>query len=217
MRLLEWLPDIKRSTKSSRSSAEQEQIIEDLQLQVITLEHRLEALTTELHLKLSTIASECDKKISMLERIIDERNVTDRVIPVRSFADYHATATLPTRQNRYSTEDLMRSILHMDGNNRGIDSLSAAASTPHSIPQMARPMNNRLGMLTLDDINRLVHQMGHEGMVNDASAATWPPAPPNPLSRITSLSAEDILVALRSLENSRASGMDRENKDGKRF
>lgn len=211
----EWLPDIKRSTKSSRSSAEQEQIIEDLQLQVVTLEHRLEVLTNELHSKISTISDEYDKKISALERRIDEQNITDRGMPLRNSSEHHVQATLPSRQNRYSTEDLMRSILHMDGNNRGGDSLSAAASTPLNIPQVIRPMNNRVGMLSLEDINRLVH--GYDGILHEASAAPWPPAPPNPLSRITSLSAEDILVALRSIENSKISSSDREIKDSTRY
>ncbi len=209
MKCLEWLPDIKRSTKSSRSSAEQEQITEDLQLQVVTLEHRLEVLTNELHLKISSMASEYEKKISALERRLDERNIVDRGMPSRSSSDYQTQATLPPRQNRYSTEDLMRSILHMDGINRGNDSLSAVASTPLNIPQVIRPMNNRVGMLALEDINRLVH--GYNGVLHEASAAPWPPAPPNPLSRITSLSAEDILVALRSIDNSRIPSTDRDS------
>lgn len=58
----ELLPDIKRSTKTSRSSAEQEQVIEDLQNQLADLEKRFDDLSSQVYSKLSSISAECDKK-----------------------------------------------------------------------------------------------------------------------------------------------------------
>jgi len=236
---LELLPDIKRSTKTTRSSAEQEQVIEDLQNQLTDLEKRFDDLSSQVYLKLSSISAECDKKIadfqrSMNDRAGAERSVDERRTSERSFMEYNAPSlptklsrfttedtSLPTtRLNRYTTEDFMRSILHMDGNNghpRGMDNHSASASVPYAIPSLSQqPRLNRLGTLTLDDINRLVMHLENEGMVTDINAPTWTaPAPTNPVNHIASLSAEDILVALRSMDNPKGPDRDVDGSDNR--
>lgn len=200
----EWLPDIKRSTKTSRSSAEQEQIIEDLQSQVAHLENRVATLSSELHVKVATIASEFERKLA----------------DVRSLLEYGhpPPAALPTKLQRYSTEDFLRSLISMDGGSRGMDSnLASAASLPMvAAPPPTRPLN-RLGTLTLDDINRIVTQLENEGIVNDVTAGSSIPGPTNPSNRIASLSAEDILMTIRQMEHAKAPDRDRDGIDGKRM
>jgi len=194
----EWLPDIKRSTKTTRSSAEQEQIIEDLQIQVANLESRVAILSSELHTKVGTIASEFER------RLADVRSLVEYSHPVPS--------ALPTKLQRYTTDDFFRSLLAMDTGGRSLDSsLAVAASVPAvPVPPPTRPLN-RLGTLTLDDINRIVTHLENEGMMNDVAGPT------NPATRISSLSAEDILMTIRQMEHVKGPDRDRDSNDGKRM
>jgi hypothetical protein len=228
----EWLPDIKRSTKTTKSSAEQEAIIEELQSQVSTLEKRVTILSSELHLKVSTLATEFERKL------LDVRSSMGHD-SYHHHSRYQSRAHMPpppplthvpmpapprpTALNRYSTEDFIRSLVTGaggmdDGDDRGRARAMPAppmrappkpslafmnADASEAVPPPPRALN-RLGTLTLDDINRIVTHLEGDGRVGEKEDDDDDiPGPPNPPARINSLSAEEVLMTIRQMDNSK--------------
>jgi len=218
----EWLPDIKRSTKTTRSSAEQEQIIDDLQGQVSSLEKRIRLLSSELHLKVTTMNAEFDRKLADLRATMSNEIYNGRAtrlqMPPPSLPITQAPR--PTTLNRYTTEDFIRSLVNglEDGGEerertRHVtapalrstqkNSLSSIQATTSAIPPPPRALN-RLGTLTLDDINRIVTHLEGDGRVTDTHEEESVPGPTNHAGRISSLSAEEVLMTIRQMDSSRS-------------
>jgi len=218
----EWLPDIKRSTKTTRSSAEQEQIIDDLQGQVSSLEKRIRLLSSELHLKVTTMNAEFDRKLADLRATMSNEIYNGRAtrlqMPPPSLPIPQGPR--PTTLNRYTTEDFIRSLVNglEDGGEerertRHVtapalrstqkNSLSSIQATTSAIPPPPRALN-RLGTLTLDDINRIVTHLEGDGRVTDTHEEESVPGPTNHAGRISSLSAEEVLMTIRQMDSSRS-------------